>query len=102
MKTTRVRVGLLPTAELRMRGGIDVAGHLDGSHPFPSDDENNYWAEAIQDGGKCYYRVGSTMVEIDEDQYRHVIGNPFLYYFSTALKLHCEVKRAKERGLNAA
>ena len=101
MKTMRMRIGLLSTAELRSRDN-DVAGRLDGSHVFPSDDENNYWADAIQDGGKCYYRVGSTTIEIGEDQYRQVIGNPSLYYFSTALRLHFKVKRAKEQGLIAA
>ncbi len=98
LKSVRVRIGLLPTAELRLRDGIDVAGKFDGAHPLPSDDESNYWADAIQDGSRFYYRVDGITVEIDEDEYGQVIGNPSLYYFSTALKLHFKIKRAKEQA----
>lgn len=102
MTTTRVRIGLLPTAQLRLRTGIDIASHQDHPHPFPPDDQNNYWAYVIMDGGRCYYRVDGTTVEIDADQVHKVISNPSLHYFSTALKLHCDIKRAREQGLTAA
>jgi len=57
------------------------------------DDESNYWAEAIQDGTRFYYRAKGTTIEITEYQFRMVISNPVLYYFSTALKLHLQIAR---------
>lgn len=97
-KITRVRIGLLPTAALRLRDSIDVIGQFDGAYPLPSDDENNYWADVIQDGTEFYYRVDDRTVEIDEDEYCKVIANPLLYYFSTALNLHYRIKRSRARG----
>ena len=47
-----------------------------------------YNAEAIEAGGRCYYRIGATTVEVTKHEYDRVIANPRLYYFSTALKLH--------------
>jgi hypothetical protein len=47
-----------------------------------------YAAEAIQENGKYYYRVDDTTVEIAKSEYNAAIGNPYLYYFSTALRLH--------------
>src|SRR5690606_17007473 len=87
-KIKRVRVGLLPTTELRLRDNIKVIPQFDGAYPFPSDDENNYWADVIQDGSEFYYRVDGITVKIDKDEYHAMIANPSLYYFSTALKLH--------------
>lgn len=49
--------------------------------------ELEYVAEAIEDSGKYYYRVGGITIGITKSQYDNVISNPCLYYFSTALKL---------------
>lgn len=78
-KITRIRVGHLP------RYGVE---------PPP---EDGYWAEAIEDGDKLYYRVSGTTVEITEYEFRLVIRNPYLYYFSTALYLHFRIERAKAK-----
>lgn len=96
-KLTRLRIGLPPTAELGLRDSIEGSGQFDGAHPFPSDDENNDWADAIRDGAEFFYRVGNTTVGIDKDEYHHVIVNPSLYSFSTALKLHQWIKRGRQR-----
>lgn len=96
-KLTRLRIGLLPTAELRLRGNIEGSGRFDEAYPFPSDDENNDWTDAIRDGAKFYYRIGGIMVEIDRGEYHHVIANPSLYSFSTAMKPHQGIKRARQR-----
>lgn len=61
----------------------------------PPDDDNNYWAEAIEDGGKFYYRAKGVTIEIGEPEFRKVIETPSLYYFSTALKLHFRIERAR-------
>ena len=61
----------------------------------PPDDDNNYWADAIEDGGKFYYRAKGVTVEIEEYELYRVVENPSLYYFSTALKLHFRIERAK-------
>ena len=94
-KITRVRIGLLPTAPRRLRDVVEVVEALDGA--YPPDDENNYWADVIQDGPKFYYRVDDTTVEINSDEYHKVIANPSLYYFSTALKLHHRMRKAPPR-----
>ena len=78
-KITRIRVGHLP------RYGVELPP------------EDGYWAEAIEDGDKFYYRVSGTTVEITEDEFRLVISNPFLHYFSTALYLHFRIERAKAK-----
>ena len=61
----------------------------------PPDDDNNYWAEAIQDGGKYYYRAKGVTIAIGESEFREIIENQSLYYFSTALKLHFRIERAR-------
>lgn len=61
-----------------------------------NDVDHSYWAEAVQDGDRHYYRVNGITVDITEDQYRKVVKNPYLYYFSTALELHKRIERAKE------
>ena len=72
--------------------------------PFSQKDigKNNYFAEAITKDGKFFYRVDGTTVEVEDGEYKKVISNPRLYYFSTALKLHFRVLKAKELklGLN--
>ena len=58
-----------------------------------------YQSEAIQDDGKYFYRVDGTTVEALDYEYERVIANPALYYFSSALKLHFRVAKAKELNL---
>lgn len=55
-----------------------------------------YVAEAVEDSGKYYYRVGGITIEITKTQYDTVISNPRLYYFSTALKLHHLIEKVLE------
>jgi hypothetical protein len=74
VKITRLRIGPLDSAV---------------------DEERNYWAEAIEYEGKFFYRAAGTTIEIKDYQFRAVIENPKLYYFSTALMLHLEIKRIK-------
>ena len=65
--------------------------------PYPrKDDGYRYWAKAIEDGDRFYYRVNGVTVEISEYEFSNVVINPHLYYFSTALKLHLRIKRAKD------
>jgi hypothetical protein len=67
-----------------------------------SDDESHYWAEAIEEDGKHYYRAKGVTVETTEDRYRKVIQNPYLYYFSSALWLHLQIQgELKKRDENA-
>ncbi len=62
--------------------------------PQQWDDERNYWSEAIEDDGRYYYRAKGITVEMTEEECIRVVGNPKLYYFSTALKLHLRIGRA--------
>ena len=52
-----------------------------------------YAAEAIEEKGRYYYRVGDVTVELTKVEYERVIANPCLYYFSTALKLHNVIEK---------
>lgn len=93
---TRLRVGTHRTMDLRQANRLArEAGHPQ-LRPDPPDDENNYWADAIQRGDEFFYRVGDTTVPISEHEYRMVIANPNTYYFSSALKLHYRNKHARE------
>jgi hypothetical protein len=61
--------------------------------------EHHYVAEAIAREGKHYYRVDGITIELEQHEYQQVIKNPTLYYFSSALKLHYRLKRAKALDL---
>lgn len=91
---TWLRIGTHRTAELRE---ANRRVREDGKQQLwqdPPDDEKNYWAEAIQLHDSYFYRVGDVIVPITEYEYWMVIRNPNLYYFSSALKLHCRIDRA--------
>jgi len=62
-------------------------------------DENNYLAQAIEHEGQYFYRINGVTVKALQYEYERAIANPRLYYFSSALKLHFRVKKAKELGL---
>ena len=87
MKTTCITIGLHP-ARLSLQPSW--------CSPPNSYAENNYWAEAIEDGDKFYYRAKGVTVEITKVEFHRVVGNPVLHYFSTALKLDFRIKQAKE------
>lgn len=63
---------------------------------FPATAENDYPAEAIRVGDQFSYRAKGITVPITAYEFQMVVANPFTYYFSTALKLHLRIKRAKE------
>ena len=93
VKLTRLRIESHTTREFREQNRLDrLAGKVPTSLDSP-DDDNNYWAEAIEDQGKFYYRAKGITIEIGEDEFRRVVENPTLYYFSTALKLHSRIER---------
>jgi len=58
-----------------------------------------YHAEAIEDDGSYYYRVGGTAIKITKKEYDLVVANPHLYYFSTALKLQNVIKKGLCRNV---
>jgi len=62
-------------------------------------DENNYLAEAIEYQGRYFYRIKEVTVEAEKYEYEQAINNPRLYYFSSALKLHHRIRKARELGL---
>ena len=57
--------------------------------------ENNYQAVIIRASGRIFYIAKGVVVPITEHEARQVVRNPFRYYFSTALKLHYRIERAK-------
>ena len=57
--------------------------------------QNDYPAEAIRDGDQWYYRAKGITLPITEHEFQMVKANPFTYYFSTALKLHQRIERAR-------
>ena len=93
---TRLRVGNWRTDELREANRRAREAALPLLRPDPPDDKDNYWAEAIKLGENYFYRIGETVVPATEYEYRMVIANPNLYYFSSALKLHHRVERARQ------
>lgn len=93
-KITHLRIGCVGTENLRLQTQLDRLLRRSEVPPTPPDDENIYWAEAIEDGDKFYYEAKGITVEIAEWEFRRVIGNPTLYYFSTALRLHLRIERA--------
>lgn len=97
MKVICLRIGLLPrNTTLRLQQGLNRRLWRDEVPSTSPEDENHYWAAAIKDGIKYYYRVNDTILKISEDQFFKVVSNPYLYYFSTALKLHKRIERVKQ------
>ena len=53
----------------------------------------------LQTRGKYYYGESfNKLIEIEEWEYHRIINNPYLYYFSTALKKHGEWCSANRKG----
>lgn len=96
MKVIRIRIALLQPETRRLQKPLDHRLGRDEASSTPPDDDNHYWAEVIQDGDKFYCLVSDTILEISEYEFGKVILNPYLYYFSTALRLHNRIKRAKQ------
>lgn len=90
-KISYIRVGQYPPGKAYMQGVW-----LHESELRAPDTEHNYLAEAIEYAGKYYYRAKNTIVEISEYEYRMVIINPNMYYFSSALKLHIRIQQAQK------
>lgn len=72
----------------------NLGGH-DTLRP-PQISEYNYTAIAIEDNGKFYYWAKGVSIEITPREYEFVTTNPKLYYFSTALRLHCRLKATQK------
>ena len=95
-KVTHIRIGTWHTSKLREANRLACEAGLPQLLPDPQDDENNYWADVITDGGHYFYRVGETQVEISRYEYGYVLSNPNLYYFSQALKVHIRLLKARQ------
>lgn len=92
----RLRIGVLATEGLRKQNRIcGLLGYTESS-PNPPDDENNYWADAIEVGSRFYYRAQGVTVDIAEWEFHKVVSNPNLYYFSTALRLDRRIRQVKK------
>jgi hypothetical protein len=52
-------------------------------------------AVIIRERDRILYQARGVSVPITEDEAQQVERNPFMYYFSTALKLHFRIERAK-------
>ena len=98
MNVTQIKIGLHGFNDSKFKKIIDVLRNRYLPISFIKD-ENNYFAEAIEFNGKYFYRVDGTTVEASQYEYENVIQNPRLYYFSSALKLHHRILKAKELGL---
>jgi hypothetical protein len=92
--TTRLRINGCSTTRIRLQRWLDRSPYAGRELPPVWDDENNYWAQVIEDGDRYYYRAKGVTVEMTQGECCLVLGNPHLYYFSTALKLHLRIKRA--------
>jgi hypothetical protein len=96
MRVIPIRIGRIQPDALRLQNRFDYRLERDEATSTPPDDDSHYWAEVIQDGDKFYYLVNDTMLEISEYEFGKVILNPYLQYFSTALRLHRRIERAKQ------
>jgi hypothetical protein len=98
MNITQLKIGLLQLHDSKWKKLLDV--FRDRYIPISFiKDENNYFSEAIEFEGKYFYRVDGVTVEALDYEYERVIANPRLYYFSSALKLHHRIRKAKELGI---
>jgi len=98
MNITQLKIGLLQLHDSQWKKILAV--FRDRYIPITFiKDENNYFAEAIEYQGEYFYRVDGVTVKAEQYEYERVIANPSLYYFSSALKLHHRICKAKELGI---
>jgi hypothetical protein len=98
MNITQLKIGLLQLNDSKWKKIVNV--FRDRYIPIAFiKDENNYFAEAIEYQGEYFYRVDGVTVKAEKYEYERVIANPRLYYFSSALKLHHRILKAKELGI---
>ena len=95
-EVTRVRVGNWRTDTLREANRLAREAGKPQPRPDPPDHEHNYWPDAIRIGDSYFYLVGDIVVPATEYEYRMVIANPNMYYFSSALKLHYRIQRKRD------
>lgn len=100
MKTTNIRIGLHQFNESKLKKSILSLRDKYISRVFYTD-ENHYFASVIEHQGKYYYQADGITVEAEGYECERVITNPRLYYFSSALKLHFRICKAKEIGLGS-
>lgn len=98
MNITQLKIGLLQSQGSRWKQSLALLRERYVPIAFIQN-EKHYLAEAIECQGRYYYRVDGVTVEATLWEYECVITNPKLYYFSTALKLHHRIRRAKELGI---
>lgn len=98
MNITQLKIGLLQSNRGKWKKVLDILRDRYIPIAFIKD-ENNYFAEAIEHQGEYFYRVDGVTVQAERYEYERVITNPSLYYFSSALKLHHRIRKAKELGI---
>ena len=98
MKITTIKIGLHQFNDSNTKRGITALRDKFLPLTFYRD-ENNYLAEAIEHDNQYFYRINGVTVQVLAHEYEQVIKNPRLYYFSSALKLHFRVKKARNLGL---
>lgn len=98
MNITNIKIGLHQFNDSAIkRGLVSLRNQLLPVSLYQ--DENNYLAQVIEYEGQYFYRVNGVTVKALRYEYERAISNPRLYYFSSALKLHFRVKKARELGL---
>ena len=98
MNITQLKIGLLQVTGSRWKKLLGVFRDRYIPTIFIKN-ENYYFAEAIEYQGEYFYRVDGVTVKAEQYEYERVIANPSLYYFSSALKLHHRIRKAKELRL---
>ena len=97
MKITTIKIGLHQFSNSTIKRGL-VALRNQLVPVSLYQDENNYIAQAIEHEGQYFYQVNGVTVQALKHEYERTISNPRLHYFSSALKLHFRVKKARNLG----
>lgn len=100
MKITNIRIGLHHFNESIIKNGILILRDKCIPQTFYID-QNHYVASVINHQGKHFYQVDGVTVEAESYECERAIENPQLYYFSSALKLHFRICKAKELDLGS-
>ena len=98
MKVTDIKIGLHQFYDSKIKQRI--LGLRDQYIPQVFyEDANHYLARVIEHQGRHYYQVNGITVEAEDYECERALANPRLYYFSSALKLHFRIAKAKELGM---
>ena len=95
-EVTRLRIGTHRTGDLREANQLAREAGKPLRRPDPPDDEKTTGPRPSASATVISTGSATSSCRLTEYEYRMVIANPNMYYFSSALKLHYRIQRKRD------